>query len=103
MKEISCSSYRGDKKHYRAFGGKCLSTMENGSQNFLSYKHQDFLVSKKSEPKMQGWGKDSCDWTLNNVRVFVHSFCDVYEVATQWGGYVCLPACLSDHPQISSL
>jgi len=33
MKEISCS-YRGNKKHYRAFGGKYLSTMENAIQNF---------------------------------------------------------------------
>ena len=46
IKEISYS-YSGDKKHYRASGGKYLSTMENGSQNFLSYKHQDFLLSKK--------------------------------------------------------
>jgi len=76
MKEISCS-YRGNKKHYRAFGGKCLSTMENGSQNFLSYKHQDFLLSKISEPKIQEWGIESCDWPLNNVCVF-GSFCLQY-------------------------
>jgi len=55
---------------------------------------------KKSEPKARGWGKESCDWPLYNVRVFVHSVYIVYEVATQWGGYVCLPAFLSDHPQI---
>ena len=58
---------------------------------------------KKSEPETQGWGKDSCDWSLNNVCVFVHSVYNVYEVATQWGGYVCLPACVSDYPQTSSL
>jgi len=76
--------------------------MENGNQNFLSYKHQDFLLSKKIEQKTQRWGKESCDWLLNNVCVFVHAFCNVYEAATQWGGYVCLPTCLFDHSQISS-
>ena len=77
MMEIS-SSYRGNnKKHYRLFGGKCLNTMENGSQNFLSCKHQEFLLSKIREPKIQEWGTESCDWPLNNVYVF-GSFCKQY-------------------------
>ena len=57
--------FRGNKKYYRAFGGKYLSTMENGSHNFWSYKHQDFLLSKISEQKIQEWGIESCDWPLN--------------------------------------
>jgi len=55
-------------------------------------------MSKKSDPKTQEWGKESCDWPRMYV-FLVHSVYSVYEVATQWGGYVCL----SDHPQISSL
>jgi len=93
MKEISCS-YRGNNKHYRAFGGKCLSTVENGSKNFLSYKHQDFLLFKISDPKIQKWGIESCDWSLNNVCVF-GSFC----LQCVWSGHtvgrLCLFACLS--------
>jgi len=47
----------GKQEILQSFRGKCLSTMENGSQNFLSYRHQDFVLSKIREPKIQEWGK----------------------------------------------
>jgi uncharacterized membrane protein len=54
-------------------------------------------MPKKVNQRHKDGGEDSCDWPLNNVCVFVHSVYNVYEVATQWGGYVYLLVYLIIH------